>query len=33
MIHASTSKGIVITEIEKSDYWLKKLAGFGTFVN
>jgi cell wall-associated NlpC family hydrolase len=33
MIHASTSKGIVITEIEKSDYWLKKIAGFGTFVN
>lgn len=32
MIHASTSKGIVITEIEKSDYWLKKIAGFGTFV-
>lgn len=33
MIHASTSKGIIITEIEKSDYWLKKIAGFGTFVN
>lgn len=33
MIHASTSKGVVITEIEKSDYWLKKIAGFGTFVN
>jgi cell wall-associated NlpC family hydrolase len=33
MIHASTSKGIVITEIEKTIYWLKKIAGFGTFVN
>lgn len=33
MIHASTSKGVVITELEKSDYWLKKIAGFGTFVN
>jgi hypothetical protein len=32
MIHASTSKGIIITEIEKSDYWLKKIAGFGTFI-
>jgi cell wall-associated NlpC family hydrolase len=32
MIHASSSKGVVITEIEKSDYWLKRLYGFGTYV-
>jgi hypothetical protein len=31
MIHASSSKGIIITEIEKSAYWLKRLSGFGTF--
>ena len=32
MIHASSSKGIIITDIEKSDYWLTRLAGFGTYV-
>jgi hypothetical protein len=32
MIHASSTKGITITEIEKTDYWLKRLYGFGTFV-
>jgi cell wall-associated NlpC family hydrolase len=32
MIHASSSKGIIITEIEKSDYWLKRINGFGTYV-
>jgi len=32
MIHASSSKGIVITEIETSEYWLKRLYGFGTYV-
>lgn len=32
MIHASSSKGITITEIEKTDYWLKRLYGFGTFI-
>jgi len=32
MIHASSSKGIIITEIEKSEYWLKRLSGFGTFL-
>jgi len=32
MIHASSSKGITITEIEKTDYWVKRLYGFGTFV-
>jgi peptidoglycan DL-endopeptidase CwlO len=33
MIHASTSKGVIITEIEKSEYWTKRLYGFGTFVD
>ncbi len=31
MIHSSTSKGVVISEVESSDYWMKKLTGFGTF--
>ena len=30
MIHASTSKGVIISEIENSDYWMKKLHGFGS---
>lgn len=33
MIHASSSKGIVITELEKSTYWMTRLAGFGTFLH
>ena len=32
MIHASSTKGIIITEIEKTDYWIKRLYGFGTFI-
>lgn len=32
MIHASSSKGVIIAEIENSDYWMKKLHGFGTFL-
>ncbi|MDH4473577.1 MAG: C40 family peptidase [Fluviicola sp.] len=32
MIHASSSKGIMITDIESSEYWLKRLYGFGTYV-
>jgi peptidoglycan DL-endopeptidase CwlO len=32
MIHSSSSKGIVITNIEESEYWLKRLYGFGTYV-
>jgi hypothetical protein len=32
MIHASSSQGVVITEIEKSEYWLSRLKGFGTYV-
>ncbi len=32
MIHASSSKGIMITQIETSEYWLKRLYGFGSYV-
>lgn len=32
MIHASSSKGIEITNIDTSNYWKKKLVGFGTYV-
>lgn len=33
MIHASSTKGIVVTEVEKSSYWMKKIAGFGKFIH
>jgi len=32
MIHSASSKGIIITEIEKSTYWLKRLHGYGTYL-
>ncbi len=32
MIHASSSKGISIVEIESSDYWNKRLVGYGSFL-
>lgn len=32
MIHASSSSGVIITEIEQSDYWLTRMKGFGTYV-
>lgn len=32
MIHASSSKGIVITDIEQSSYWQKRITGFGTYI-
>jgi cell wall-associated NlpC family hydrolase len=32
MIHASSSKGISIVEIENSEYWIKRLVGYGTFI-
>lgn len=32
MIHSASSKGIVITDVTKSDYWTKRLYGFGTYV-
>ena len=33
MIHASTSKGVIITNIIKSTYWEPKLKGAGTYLN
>ena len=33
MIHSSSSKGIIITEVEKSEYWLNRLHGYGTYLN
>jgi cell wall-associated NlpC family hydrolase len=33
MIHSSTSKGIVITEIDSSDYWKQRLYGFGSYLD
>jgi peptidoglycan DL-endopeptidase CwlO len=33
MIHASSSQGIVITEIEGSEYWKKRIHSFGSFLN
>lgn len=32
MIHSSSSQGIIITEVEKSEYWMKRIHGFGTYV-
>jgi hypothetical protein len=32
MIHASSSQGISIVEIEKSDYWKKRFYAFGSFL-
>lgn len=32
MIHSSTSKGVVISEITKDSYWAKRIKGFGTFI-
>jgi cell wall-associated NlpC family hydrolase len=32
MIHASSSKGIVITNIEETEYWIKRLYAIGTYV-
>jgi hypothetical protein len=32
MIHASSSKGISIVEIESSEYWNKRVVGYGTFI-
>lgn len=33
MIHASSSKGVIITDIASSEYWMKRLHGFATYVN
>lgn len=32
MIHASSSKGVIVTNIEDSEYWLKRLYAIGTYV-
>lgn len=32
MIHSSSSKGVIITEIEKSEYWLSRIHSTGTFI-
>lgn len=32
MIHASSSKGISIVEIENSSYWKPRIVGYGTFI-
>lgn len=33
MIHASSSQGIIVTDIENSAYWEKRVFGFGTYVS
>ena len=33
MIHSSSSKGVIITDVTKSAYWTKRLKGFGTYVD
>ncbi|MBI1836273.1 MAG: C40 family peptidase [Flavobacteriia bacterium] len=32
MIHASSSKGVIITDLEKSEYWLNRIHSFGTYI-
>lgn len=32
MIHASSSKGVILTNLKESDYWTKRLVGYGTFL-
>lgn len=31
MIHASSSKGVIVTPVEESDYWKSRLKGAGTY--
>lgn len=33
MIHSSSSKGIVVTDIESSDYWKSRVYGYGAYLN
>ncbi|MES2800483.1 MAG: C40 family peptidase [Bacteroidota bacterium] len=33
MIHASSSKGVIITDIDNSDYWKKRLYSFGSYLD
>lgn len=32
MVHASTSKGVIVTHVEKSTYWKPKLKAAGTYI-
>ncbi len=32
MIHASSGSGIIITNVEQSEYWMKRLHGYGTYI-
>lgn len=32
MIHSSSSKGVIITEIDQSEYWLKRIHSIGTYI-
>lgn len=32
MIHSSSSKGIIITDVANSTYWQQRIHGFGTFI-
>lgn len=31
MIHASTSKGVIITDVDTSSYWVNRVHGYGTY--
>ncbi|MCO4814569.1 MAG: C40 family peptidase [Flavobacteriales bacterium] len=31
MVHASSSKGIIVTNVDKSSYWSQRLHGFGSY--
>lgn len=33
MIHSSTSKGVILTNVEESEYWKSKIHGYGTFIH
>jgi len=33
MIHASSSQGITVTRLEESDYWMKRIDSFGTYIH
>lgn len=32
MIHSASSKGVIITDVTKSEYWTKRIHSFGTYV-
>lgn len=33
MIHSSSSRGIIITDVESSEYWQKRIHGYGTYID